>query len=859
NANGKINRNALPAPQGNLREDNSEYIPPQNAVEKKLVEIWQKVLGRDNVGVNQDFFAIGGDSIKSIQIISRMNSAGYKLEMKELFQYPIISDLAPRVKKSQRFPDQSVITGPIPLTPIQKGFFNEFHRAPHHYNQSVLLYAQEGFSKEALKDVFTRIQEHHDALRVIFKRDEDSGKIIQVNYGLDYPLYLVEHDLRNCENCFEELKTIANGIQAGIDLEKGPLMKLGLFHFSDGDRLLIVIHHLVIDGVSWRILFEDIETLYRQYQRGEKLILPPKTDSFKLWAEKLSVYANSKTFLKEKAYWQKVESPAVPLISKDFAVDDNHIKDTGNISFSLNEEETGLLLTKVNEAFRTEINDILLTAWGIAIKRIFGIEQVLIALEGHGREEILEDIDISRTVGWFTSLYPVLINVSHINDPDRQIKEIKETLRQIPNKGIGYGILKYLTGEEHKKELEFKLKPQISFNYLGQFDAEVKQISSFEIAEASVGNSQSLNNEREYLLDTVGRITHNRLTITISYNKTQFKPETITALAGDCEVELKHLISFCCAKKNKAFTPNDFTYKKLSIESVDRLMESYSNAEDLYILTPMQEGMLFHVLVDDATNFYFEQMSYRLLGNLNIYLVVKSLNELFKRHDILRTAFVYKDIERPVQVVLKESAIDFYYEDISQISEQEEKEKVIREFKEKDRTRPFDLSNGMLMRVSILQAAASEYEFTWSSHHILMDGWCIGILNTEFFEVYTSYLENRPYRLPGVKPYRTYIRWLEKQDKEESVRYWENYLDSYEEQTGIPKTKIVEKGETGYRNETVSLILEMEKVAALHKLAAANHVTLNTVAQTLWGIILGKYNGKEDVVFGAVVSGRPVD
>jgi aryl carrier-like protein len=420
--NGKIDVKALPAPENISMRDNVNYIPPKTIVEKKLTEVWEKVLGRNNIGINENFFHIGGDSIKSIRIISKMSRAGYKLEMKDLFTYPVISELAPYIKKLKRIPDQSAVTGTIPLTPIQEMFFHRSHIDPHYYNQAVLFYSRDGFDKEVIKSVFTRIQEHHDALRMTYEIKTGDGKVIQIAHGLDYPLSLEEYDLKNRKTGFQELQTKVNGIQSGIHLEKGPLMKLGLFHLDDGDRLLIAVHHLVIDGVSWRILFEDIETLYRQYKRGEKWALPPKTDSFKLWSEKLSVYANSKSFLKEKTYWQKIGSVKAPTITKDFEVEENYQKDTRSISFTLGKEETQSLLTKVNQVFRTEINDILLTALGMGIKKTFGHERVLIALEGHGREEILEDMDISRTVGWFTSAYPVLMDISYADNPGRQLR-----------------------------------------------------------------------------------------------------------------------------------------------------------------------------------------------------------------------------------------------------------------------------------------------------------------------------------------------------------------------------------------------------------------------------------------------------
>ncbi|HLP61954.1 MAG TPA: condensation domain-containing protein, partial [Candidatus Deferrimicrobium sp.] len=796
-------------------------------------------------------------SIKAIQITARMSSAGYKLEMKNIFLYPVICELARHITKQQRIPDQSAISGIVPLTPIQQQFFQRPGKVFHHFNQAVMLYSQEGFPEKITRDIFAKIQEHHDALRMTYHRDE-TGNIIQTGHGIDYPLSLEAYDLRNHENAPVILQDRINRVQSGICLEKGPLMKLALFHLEDGDRLLIVVHHLVIDGVSWRILFEDIENLYNRYKRGEKpsfLPLPPKSDSFKLWAERLKAYADHPQFLKEKSYWRQMESlgiPAAPL-PQDFETTGQD-GNMGRISFSLSNEETRLLLNEANRAFNTEINDILLTALGMGIKKTFGLERVLIALEGHGREDILEDIDISRTVGWFSCVYPVLMEIAHIHEPGRQLKVVKETLRRIPNKGTGYGILKYLTAAENKKGLEFKLKPQVCFNYLGQFGAELARVSSFQIARESTGLSEDPANGREYELEINGMIADKQLTITVSYLEKYFKKETIAGFVDHFQVELKKLIAFCCGKERTEWTPGDFTYKGLTIESIDRLTAIYPNAADLYALTPMQEGMLFHAAFDHTSHSYFEQTSYRLYGELNIEWVEKSLNELLKRHDILRTAFVYEDIERPVQVVLKDSAIDFYFEDISGITENE---KYIDEFKIKDRERSFALSSGSLMRVAIFRKADMNYEFIWSGHHILMDGWCLGILIREFFEIYHSYLENRPHRLTPVTPYRSYIQWLEKQDREASVYYWQNYLDSFAEQTGVPKLKTGLHEGKKYKNETVSFTFSAQETAAFYQLAAAHDITVNILAQVMWGILLSKYNGKDDVIFGAVVSGRP--
>jgi amino acid adenylation domain-containing protein/non-ribosomal peptide synthase protein (TIGR01720 family) len=862
--NGKIDKKALPPID--ITGVAEGYEPPGNAEEEALVEIWQDVLGTERIGINDNFFMVGGDSIKSIQIVARMNKAGYKVEMRDVFENPQISQLAPLVTKIEKTVSQSAVIGSVPLTPIQKWFFETIVTDNHHFNQSVMFYSESGFDADALNAVSLKLQEHHDALRMIYR--ESNGKIGQINRGTDYPLLFQVFDYRNSEDGLTALEAKSNEIQSSINLETGPVMKIALFHLDDGDRLLVVIHHLVIDGVSWRILFEDIGTLYRQCINSEPLALPLKSVSFKAWAERLSQYANSSEFLKEKTYWRELEAIEIQPIKTDFQDENNRIKDVESLSYTLQEKETNLLLTKVNDAFGTEINDILLTALGLGITETFGNEQILIALEGHGREEILEDMDVSRTVGWFTSHFPVILDFSCRYDLSRQIKELKETLRRVPYKGVGYGILKYLSAPAHKKDLTFKLKPQIIFNYLGQFDAELQRLS-FSLAKESAGIMQGLHGERAYELEVIVMITGKRLKVSVSFNKKQFKGQTIAALLDHFQAELNHLILYCYARKERELTPSDFTYKELTVETVDSLVKQYSPIEDIYLLSPLQEGMLFHALYDSGGPTYFEQASYRLHGHLEAVVVEKSLNELCKRHDILRTVFVYEGIQRPIQVVLNERSSDFLYEDVREKigRTDDERTALIRQYEREDRQRSFDLSRDILMRVTLVRLDDTEYQLIWSFHHILMDGWCVSILNMEFFEIYNSFLENRSYRLSEVTPYRTYIRWLEKQDKGSSARYWTGYLEGYDEPAAIPKLGMLagsdpEDGRDRsheYKIEEIIFPLEADRFESLNRLVGKNHATLNTIIQAVWGIIIGRYNRKQDAVFGMVVSGRPTE
>jgi amino acid adenylation domain-containing protein len=316
------------------------------------------------------------------------------------------------------------------------------------------------------------------------------------------------------------------------------------------------------------------------------------------------------------------------------------------------------------------------------------------------------------------------------------------------------------------------------------------------------------------------------------------------------------------AQQSDAPADGDLLCFQLSKNILDDLTARVEGEiKDIYPLTPMQEGMLIHSLYDRGSSAYFEQMSYRLHGQLNVDVVEKCLNELLKRHDILRTVFIHEGLDRPLQVVLKERQVDFYFIELHQLKENSKTavETFVREFKEKDRQRLFDLSKDVLMRVTLIQVDKTAYEFIWSHHHILMDGWCAAVLIFEFFEIYNSVIKNRPYRLRETKSYKTYIKWLEERDKEESKAYWANYLDNYGEITSVPRIKVPKPHEKNYKNDRVLIKPGREKTKNLIRLAGRNQVTLNIVIQTLWGILLSRYTGKEDVVFGSVVSGRPPD
>jgi amino acid adenylation domain-containing protein/non-ribosomal peptide synthase protein (TIGR01720 family) len=594
-SNGKIDRKALPKPGIAIAEENLEA--PGNQIEEKLIEIWQQVLGIERIGINNNFFEIGGDSIKAIQISARLQQYGLKMEIRDLFLNPTVKQLSKYIKKIERVIHQEPVEGEVPLTPIQKWFFQSNSTNYHHFNQAVLLYRQEGFDEIVMKNVFKKIVEHHDALRMVYRFNHAPSReavVLQRNTGIDgngegklFDFEVFDYKEAKAGDIGTSIREQANRIQASMDLQRGPLVKSGLFKTCSGDHLLIAIHHLVIDGVSWRILLEDFTVGYQQLKEGKDIRFQDKTDSFQYWSQQLREYADSNEILKESAYWKSIEEQEITPLPQGFDIltspGKNKFKNRESVSLRLNSRETGQLLKEVNRAYGTEINDVLLAALGLAVNDWCGSRKVLVNLEGHGRESIIEDIDISRTIGWYTTQFPVVLDMEKSRDLSYTIKAVKEMLRRIPNKGIGYGILKYLTPAEKRAGLIFTHNPGISFNYLGQFGQEHKSGSGlFQGSGLSVGNTINPELEAAFAIDINGMIGQKgELVLGFSFNKYEYKKSTIEKLVDLYRSNLLKIIRHCTKKQEKELTPSDLTYSDFSIEELEDLNSKIKDLVDL--------------------------------------------------------------------------------------------------------------------------------------------------------------------------------------------------------------------------------------------------------------------------------------
>ncbi|MCZ8520301.1 MULTISPECIES: non-ribosomal peptide synthase/polyketide synthase [Paenibacillus] len=856
-ANGKVNRRALPAPKAGA-DTGRTYTAPRTPEEAALASVWESVLGAERVGIHDHFFELGGDSIKAIQVSSRLLQAGYRLEMKELFQAPTIAGLGLKVKPAGRQADQGPVSGALRMIPIQRWFFRPEQQDSHHFNQAVMLFSGQGFEEEALRQVAAKLAEHHDALRLVFRQTEQGVEAWNRGLGEGELYELRMADLREEADPAAAVERLADGIQRSIDLEEGPLFKLGLFRCPEGDHLLLVIHHLAVDGVSWRILFEDFAAGYEQAVRGEAVAFPPKTDSFVAWGEALHRYAESPEMEKHRAYWRALEEERLQPLPKDEAPASLLLQDSESVTVQWSAEETEQLLKHAHRAYRTETNDLLLTALGLAVSKWSGIHRLAVNLEGHGREPIVPDLDITRTVGWFTSQYPVILDVleGEAGGTGSLIKQVKESLRRIPDKGMGYGLLR---SSSEAERFGGGLRPEISFNYLGQFDQDLQE-SALQMSAYGTGSAQSGAAAPAYALDINGMITGGELSLTITYNGRQYRTATMEGLARHLEESLREVLRHCVTREHAVLTPSDVLAKGLGIAELEELVQRTAHlgdVENVYGLTPMQKGMLFHAELEPGTGAYFEQAAFDLVGSFQPDLFGRSLNALVRRHAILRTNFYSGWAGGPLQVVFRDKRAEFVYEDLRGMNDAQ-RDAYLSAFAAEDQSRGFDLAEDALLRVSILRTGEEDYRLIWSFHHIVMDGWCIPLITQEVFEHYYAGLEGRDPRLAEVTPYSRYIEWLDGQDQDAAADYWRGYLAGYEQQTVLPLTRAAGR-QAGYTAEKLVCTLGPSLTGQLEQAAKSSHVTVNTLLQSVWGIALQRYNRSRDVVFGSVVSGRPAE
>ncbi|VEF10246.1 peptide synthase [Pseudomonas fluorescens] len=848
--NGKLDRKNLPKPD--VSQLQQAYVAPQTELERQLATIWQDVLKLEQVGSSDNFFELGGDSIISIQVVSRARQAGIRFTPKDLFQHQTIAALAVVAQTGEALQqiDQRPVTGSTALLPIHQEFFAQAIPDRHHWNQSVMLKPTQTLDAQVLEQALDALLLHHDSLRLEFVEQAD-GWIAQYR---DVATQAGETILWQVEVAdLAALEALGDKAQRSLQLSGGSLVRAVLANLADGtQRLLLIVHHLVVDGVSWRILFEDLQNAYRQIVAGNAVQLPAKTSAVKTWAAALQEYAATPALQAELGFWQQQLQGASAALPYDHADGGQQHDQAATIRSKLDQNLTRQLLQEAPAAYRTQVNDVLLTALARVMVRWTGGDHALVLLEGHGREDLFDSVDLTRTVGWFTSVFPA--RLSPAADRGASLKQVKEQLRAIPHKGLGFGALAHLGDAPAREALRGLPAPRLTFNYLGQFDGSFAQADQalFAPTGESAGAEVNLQGPLGNPLALNGKVFGGELDLSWTYSAAMFDAATIQRLADDYVQELTALIGHCCDANNRGVTPSDFPLARLSQAQLDALVLEPQGIDDIYPLSPMQQGMLFHSLLEQGSGDYINQMRLDVDG-VDPQRFRAAWQAVVGAHDILRTGFFWQgDLPQPVQVVQRQVEVPF---SVLDWNGKADLHAALQTLASEERALGLDLTCAPLLRLVLVRTATDRHHLIYTNHHILMDGWSSAQLLGEVLQHYRGEEVPRP-----VGRYRDYIAWLQGQDATAAEHYWLSTLGNLDQPTRLanviarPHDDLPSVGYGDHHH-----VLDADLSARLGEFARASKVTVNTLVQAAWLLLLQRFTGKDRVAFGATVAGRPAD
>ncbi|MFK0090370.1 amino acid adenylation domain-containing protein [Pseudomonas sp. NPDC090755] len=849
--NGKLDRNALPP------VDEQDVVPqyqaPGNDLERDIAELWAQVLRVPQVGVTENFFELGGDSIISIQVVSRARQLGIQFSPADLFKHQTVRELARIARRGERTAgiDQGPVSGEQVLQPAQQRFFAEAIPERHHWNQTILLNATSSLDAQWLEQALQTLVEHHDSLRSRFSQGA-SGWQAQIA-DLQAPRHTLLWRASVAEG--ESVQALCEHAQRSLDLEHGPLLRGLLIDGADGSqRVLLTVHHLVIDGVSWRVLLEDLQSVYSQLCAGQPAQLPARTTSTQRWARRLAEQARSPAWADTAAQWQAllagvdgslpVANPQVPCLSRDAC----------SIKVQLDGERTRQLLQQAPAAYRTQVNDLLLTALARVVADWTGRPEVLLELEGHGREGMFDDLDPSRTLGWFTSLFPVRLSVAAGRVDS--LKQIKEQLRAIPHRGLSFGVLRYLGEEAVQHALAALPVPRITFNYLGQFDGsfQADEGALFVPCNDAFGPTMSEQAPLGNWLSIDGQVYGGQLTLNWTFSTAMFEPAFIESLSAAYIDELQALIGDCLDSRAGGVTPSDFPLAGLTQVELDRLPVAARDIEDLYPLSPLQQGLLFHARYGQTQGDYINQTCVDIKG-LDVERFEQAWQSALQAHPILRSGFIWQgEMRQPLQLVQRDVPLHITRHDwrgrpgVAQ---------ALATLEQQERERPFELSQAPLLRLVLVQVAEDSYRLIYTNHHILLDGWSNARL---IGEVLARYRGQAIASAPG--SYRDYIQWLQARDVQGDRQFWQGQLARLPAPTRLSQALqglARDSGTQAYGHGDLRSHLDEQATARLVLAARQAKVTVNTLVQAAWLVLLQRCTDQPAVALGATVAGRPGD
>ncbi|MEV4970314.1 amino acid adenylation domain-containing protein [Streptomyces scopuliridis] len=890
----KLDRAALPPPPRPV----TGSAAPRTARERVLCGIAAELLGEESVGAGDGFFRLGGDSIMAIQLVSRARDAGLRISVRDVFRYSSMAQLA---AKAEEFEDGSVPvppgegdgTGALPLTPIMRWWREQPGGDPASFSQCVTLRTPPGVTREQLADALQALLDHHAALRLRLTPDgpahpagpdcpggsgdpagwalealppgavRAADRVRRVEAVADWarlPM-LLSDAARAARGC---LDPAVGGMVAAVFLDGGPVRP---------GRLVLVVHHLAVDGVSWRVLLPDLAAAHRAVAAGRPPVLPATGTSFRDWAGYLTGQGENGARQGELTLWKEALSGGDALTD---APEEAAGGAARRLTAVLPPERTRPLLTEVGAAFRCGVEPVLLTGLALAMEewrrrrgRAPGGDSrgVVIDLESHGRPE-LPGRDLSRTVGWFTSMFPVRLENTGCVWADvwtagpalgRALKRVKEQLRAVPDLGIGYGVLRYLDPVA-APELSALGTPRAGFNYLGRIAAEGREDWDITAEFTTLPDTdRPLTPPGGHLLGldavTVDGPSGPRLNAAWSWAETAFTEAEIRELAELWFTALDALVVHARTPGAGGHSPSDLPLVPLQQPEIEQLESAYPGLEDVLPLTPLQQGLLFHSLyAPDSPDVYQAQLILHLRGEVDGEALRAAGAALLERHPNLGAAFVHQDLPRPVQVVPGAPVPEWREVDLRAVSAGR-RERVFDRLAGADLRRRFELDRPPLLRFTLFAWGADEYRLVLTHHHLVLDGWSVSLLAGELLALYAH---GGAAALPAVTPYREHLSALADQDGEAARDAWRSALadaraPSLLTGTGVGTGTVVGGGVVPVRS--LEFTLPDALTVSLRGLGAYG-LTLNTVVQGAWALLLARQGGVRDVVFGTTVSGR---
>nr|WCB70649.1 NRPS module 13 and terminal condensation domain [Corallococcus coralloides] len=873
-ATGKVDRALLPAPDAASTAGEEAFVAPRTPREAAVADLWKEVLGVERVGALDNFFTLGGDSILCIQVVSRAAQRGLTLSARDLFENPTVEALA-RVVREERgdTEEDGPAVGPVPLSPAQHWFLEGLERRPepHHFNLSYLLEAPPGLDARGCEAVVAALVEHHDALRARFVEGR-TGWTQEV-------LPVSAHDWWRREDLSQlpaerreaELEARCARLQRGLDMRAGPLARFVFFDLGEGRApyLLGVVHHLVTDTVSWGILLEDLHLATGQVLAGRPIALPRRTSRFGRWCERLEEHARTEKVRAQLPLYTGEAWTRLPRLPRD-GDGPNTVASLRRHREALTPEETEALVRGVPAALGCELNEALLAALACTLAEWSGASACGVLLEHHGREASLDGVEVSRTVGWFTALAPVLLPVHAPDSAAASLAGVRAALQALPEHGLGHGLLRYLSGRpEVARALREVPPPEVSWNYLGQLGGGEDAPGTWRVSSLDAGPAESPLTRRDELFTLVSAVAGDTFEILWGYSQDRHRPETVERLAKRFLEHVRALVA--AAREGTRVAPVGTGAALASDEVVARrLARPFSllpvgarsrlprGCEDAFPLGSLQEAMVRKSLTSSSAA-YQEFFSYELPVALDERRFARVLADVLARHPALRTSVLWEEGREPLQVVHAEVPLPLTVHDLTALAPEAQR-RELETFMREERQRRLELSRAPLVRVTLHRLGAERFQLTLSLHHAIIDGWSFASVLTALLTGYGGEGAPAVVASPEGPSYRVFVGLEQEVSASSAARgYWTEQL------TGAPPAVVpawLRSREPAAGAEPATKRfhhheLRPEVVRPLLTLARELGVPVKSVFLAAHARVMGALCGTRQYVTGLVTHGRP--